>query len=171
MNFNMNSEPHHGSEGPERSKIAKELIHEAQNHLHLAIMEVELAEMGVSERFDGVKLLSILNSLKRSMGALRDCLLWPVNLPIEDGMTNLVHTLAELRNKGDHSKFTVNLMQGSSAPWAELDTEHTRDALARLLDNCSQILKDETVPPIDPRENSSARQVFAQLTIFVVVDD
>jgi hypothetical protein len=53
----------------------RELIHEVQNHLHLAMMEVELRQMGSAERIDCAKLLGILNSLNHSLGALRDCVL------------------------------------------------------------------------------------------------
>ena len=73
--------------GYQTSKIARELIHELQNHLHLAIMEVELAQMGASERFDYTKLLGILESLKNCLHGLQACVLSARNPCDEDKMT------------------------------------------------------------------------------------
>jgi hypothetical protein len=75
MNSNINPAPPQSAHEYENSKVVRELIHEVQNHLHLAMMEVELRQMGSAERIDCAKLLGILNSLKNSFGALRDCVL------------------------------------------------------------------------------------------------
>ena len=50
-------------------------LHDLQNHLHLATMEVELAQLNITERVDCLKLLQILNAFKQTLQELRDQLL------------------------------------------------------------------------------------------------
>jgi len=52
-------------------------FHDLQNHLHLATMEVELAQLDASERVDCLKLLNILHAFKQSLDELRVQLLAP----------------------------------------------------------------------------------------------
>ena len=52
-------------------------LHDLQNHLHLATMEVELAQLAASEPVDCLKLLNILHAFKQSLDALRVQLLAP----------------------------------------------------------------------------------------------
>jgi hypothetical protein len=75
MNSNVNTAPPQSAQEYDKSKVARELIHELQNHLHLVMMEVELVQMGSAERIDCAKLLGSLNSLKHSLGALREWVL------------------------------------------------------------------------------------------------
>ena len=60
---------------PDTREIVKARLHDLQNHLHLATMEVEMAQLGVTERVDYLKLLQILNAFKQSLQELRDQLL------------------------------------------------------------------------------------------------
>jgi len=55
--------------------IIEARLHDLQNHLHLATMEVELAQLDVTQRVDCLKLLQILNAFKQSLQELRDQLL------------------------------------------------------------------------------------------------
>lgn len=57
---------------PDTREIVKARLHDLQNHLHLVTMEVELAQLGVTERVDYLKLLKILNAFKQSLQELRD---------------------------------------------------------------------------------------------------
>ena len=63
---------------PDSSELVRNQFHELQNYLHLATMEVELAQMDAHEKIDCVKMLEILNGLKHSLQQLRDQLL-PLN--------------------------------------------------------------------------------------------
>ncbi len=58
-------------------EIVKARLHDLQNHLHLATMEVELAQLDGGKRVDCLKLLQILNAFKQSLQELRDQLLSP----------------------------------------------------------------------------------------------
>ena len=64
-----------GTEGHAAREIVRARLHDLQNHLHLATMEVELAQLNVTERVDCLKLLQILNAFKQSLQELRDQLL------------------------------------------------------------------------------------------------
>jgi hypothetical protein len=57
------------------SEAVRNLLHDLQNHLHLATMEVELAQLDASEKVDCVKLLQILSAFKGSLQELRERLL------------------------------------------------------------------------------------------------
>lgn len=146
MHSRANKAPLPNSQVNESPRLARELIHELQNHLHLAIMEVELAQMGASHGFDYVKLLGILDALKHSLHALQDCLLASANSRREDRMMSITEVLAELRNKGESNNFTVTLMRDSYMPRAESNAEHVRVALGRLLVHCGQVLNDAAAP-------------------------
>jgi hypothetical protein len=56
-------------------EIARARFHDLQNYLHLATMEVELAQLNSAEKIDCPKLLKILNAFKQSLQELRDQLL------------------------------------------------------------------------------------------------
>jgi len=58
-------------------EIVRARLHDLQNHLHLATMEVELAQLNITERVDCLKLMQILNAFKQSLQELRDQLLPP----------------------------------------------------------------------------------------------
>jgi len=64
-----------GSDKLDTRKIVRDRLHDLQNHLHLATMEVELAQLNAAEKVDCLKLLQILNAFKQSLGELRDQLL------------------------------------------------------------------------------------------------
>jgi hypothetical protein len=57
---------------PDSSELVRNQLHELQNYLHLATMEVELAQMDAQEKIDCVKMLEILNAFKQSLQRLRD---------------------------------------------------------------------------------------------------
>ena len=59
----------------DKREIARARFHDLQNHLHLATMEVELAQLHPAEKVDCPKLLKILNAFKLSLQELRDQLL------------------------------------------------------------------------------------------------
>ena len=102
MNSNVNPASPQVAHEYENSKVVRELIHEVQNHLHLAMMEVELRQMGSAEQIDCAKLLGILNSLKISLAALRDSVLFsPAPLPRGNRLTssNPVTAVAQKRDK------------------------------------------------------------------------
>ena len=52
-------------------ELMRDHFHDLQNHLQLATMEVELAQLEASERVDCMKLLKILHALKQSLDRLR----------------------------------------------------------------------------------------------------
>jgi shikimate 5-dehydrogenase len=54
------------------TEALKACLHDLQNHLHLATMEVELAQLETDEKVDCYKLLQILNAFKQSLQELRD---------------------------------------------------------------------------------------------------
>ena len=56
-------------------EIVEARLHDLQNHLHLAMMEVELAQLDGKDKLDCPKLLQILNAFKQSLQELRDQLL------------------------------------------------------------------------------------------------
>jgi len=64
-----------GAERLDPREIVRARLHDLQNHLHLATMEVELAQLNITERVDCLKLLQILNAFKQSLQELRDQLL------------------------------------------------------------------------------------------------
>ena len=64
-----------GAEKHDMREIVRDRLHDLQNYLHLATMEVELAQLDASKRVDCVKLLQILNAFKQSLQELRDQLL------------------------------------------------------------------------------------------------
>ena len=64
-----------GARNLDRREIVKARLHDLQNHLHLATMEVELAQLDAAERVDCLKLLQILHAFKQSLQELRDQLL------------------------------------------------------------------------------------------------
>lgn len=64
-----------GAETLDTREIVKARFHDLHNHLHLATMEVELAQLDGTERVDCRKLLQILNAFKQSLQGLRDQLL------------------------------------------------------------------------------------------------
>lgn len=57
---------------PDTKTIVKAHLHELQNHLHLATMEVELAQLEASKPVDCVKLLHILTAFKQALDRLRN---------------------------------------------------------------------------------------------------
>ena len=89
MNSNARTVNQGSADSAENREAISALIHELQNHLHLATMEVELAQLGMEERVDCLKLLHILESFRHSLHALRDCVLPSQNLTREDPMTIL----------------------------------------------------------------------------------
>ena len=89
MNSKARTVNQRSTDSAENREAIRALIHELQNHLHLATMEVELAQLGVEERVDCRKLLRILESFRHSLDALRDCVLPSQKLTREDPMTNL----------------------------------------------------------------------------------
>ena len=89
MNSNARNVNQRSTDGAEKREAISALIHELQNHLHLATMEVELAQLGVEQRVDSLKLRRILESFRHSLHALRDCVLPSQNLTREDPMTIL----------------------------------------------------------------------------------
>jgi hypothetical protein len=64
-----------GTKNSDAKESIKAHLHDLQNHLHLATMEVELAQLEITERVDCLKLLQILNAFKKSLQELRDQLL------------------------------------------------------------------------------------------------
>jgi hypothetical protein len=110
----------------ETDEIIRALIHELQNHLRNATMELELTELGVAERVDAVKLLRILDSFKHSLQALRECI-----LPSEDDLTRedptailgLGLVLADLGKKLPQRKINLRLVHGGPMPTVELNKE------------------------------------------------
>lgn len=64
-----------GAKNLDPRESIKAHFHDLQNHLHLATMEVELAQLEVTERVDYLKLLQILNAFKKSLQELHDQLL------------------------------------------------------------------------------------------------
>ena len=93
MNSNARIDNLRSTDSVENREVISALIHELQNHLHLATMEVELAQLGVEQRVDCLKLLRILESFRHSLHALRDCVLPSQNLTREDPMTILESAL------------------------------------------------------------------------------
>jgi len=75
MNSNVKITDVGGARTLDTREIIKARLHDLQNHLHLATMEVELAQLEVAERVDCLKLLRILNAFKQSLQELRDQLL------------------------------------------------------------------------------------------------
>ena len=75
MNSNARTVNQRSADSAENREAISTLIHELQNHLHLATMEVELTQLGVEERVDCLKLRRILESFRHSLDALRDCVL------------------------------------------------------------------------------------------------
>jgi type VI protein secretion system component VasK len=75
MNANVKNTDVGRAETPDTREIVKARFHDLQNHLHLATMEVELAQLDVTQRVDCLKLLQILNAFKQSLQELRDQLL------------------------------------------------------------------------------------------------
>ena len=69
----------------ETRAMVKAHLHELQNHLHLATMEVELVQLEVTERLDCLKLLNILTAFKQSLDKLRDQLLAPSESDVQPG--------------------------------------------------------------------------------------
>ena len=102
MNSNINPAPPQAAHEYDKSKVVRELMHEVQNHLHLAMMEVELRQMGSAEQIDCAKLLGILKSLKNSLGALRDSVL-STSAPLPRGnrltSSNPITAVAQERDK------------------------------------------------------------------------
>ena len=64
-----------GADKFDKREIVRARFHDLQNHLHLATMEVELAQLNEAEKVDCLKLLAILNAVKHSLQELRDQLL------------------------------------------------------------------------------------------------
>jgi hypothetical protein len=77
MNSNGKNADVGGAERLDTGEIIKARFHDLQNHLHLATMEVELAQLDGTRRVDCRKLLQILNAFKQSLQGLRDQLLSP----------------------------------------------------------------------------------------------
>ena len=75
MNANVKNTDAGGAERLDTREIVRTRLHDLQNHLHLATMEVELAQLNRTERVDCLKLLQILNAFKQSLQELRDQLL------------------------------------------------------------------------------------------------
>lgn len=75
MNLILKNSEAAGAERLETREIVRAHLHDLQNHLHLATMEVELAQLNITERVDCLKLLQILNAFKQSLQELRDQLL------------------------------------------------------------------------------------------------
>jgi hypothetical protein len=75
----MNSIAKNNNAGDSLASDAKDLtrsrLHDLQNHLHLATMEVELARLEDCKSIDCDKLLRILGAFKLSLQQLRDHLL------------------------------------------------------------------------------------------------
>jgi|GEM_PF-3823173 len=60
---------------PDARAITRNRLHDLQNYLHLATMEIELAQLENSKSVDCDKLLGILTAFKLSLHELRDHLL------------------------------------------------------------------------------------------------
>ncbi|HTN70546.1 MAG TPA: hypothetical protein VMO00_05600 [Methylomirabilota bacterium] len=116
------------------------MIHELQNHLHSATMEVELAHLGVAAELDPVKLLRILDSLKRSLQALRNYVFPSEELTREDPTALLNTVLGEVDKKLLGDKIKLRLRQRGPMPAVELNKECARNAFERLLRHCSRRL-------------------------------
>ena len=99
MNSNARTVNLRSTNSAENREAIRALIHQLQNHLHLATMEVELVQLGVEQRVDCLKLLHILESFGHSLHALRDFLLPSQNLTREDPMTILDSALNGHRGK------------------------------------------------------------------------
>jgi hypothetical protein len=75
MNLTVKNSDAAGADRLDPSEIVRARLHDLQNHLHLVTMEVELAQLNLTERVDCLKLLQILNAFKQSLQELRDQLL------------------------------------------------------------------------------------------------
>lgn len=65
----------HSSRVHQSNEKVRLYLHDLQNHLHVATMELELAQLDPEKRVDCDKLLQILNSLKQSLLDLKEHLM------------------------------------------------------------------------------------------------
>ena len=79
MNSMINATDRPGSGKPATKTSVRAHLHELQNHLHLATMEVELAQLQPTKPVDCVKLLNILAAFKQALDQFREQLLSPNN--------------------------------------------------------------------------------------------
>jgi hypothetical protein len=120
----------------EGEEVIRALIHELQNYLHSATMEVELAQLGVVDRVDSTKLRRILESFTGSLRALRELVLPSEELTREDPITIVNSALAVLDEKFLEGNVHVSLHQRGPMPTVELHQECARNALERILRYC-----------------------------------
>ena len=169
MKSNGQTHPTGAPKTYDRTKFARELLHEIQNHLHLAMMEAELAQMGACERIDSNKILAILDSLKNSVSALRNYLISSGAVPREDRMTSLNRLVADLRTQGEHGRFTVKLMRRHDAPIATVDIGESRGSMGQLLEHCAYLLNEDAQARIKPDGVTTDQEFVAKISFEVTV--
>src|SRR5262245_11407198 len=170
MISNVKSVSVNGAEGVETEEVIRALIHELQNHLHSATMEAELAELGVAERVDPVKLLRILDSFKNALLSLRECIFPSQDLTREDPMSILNSVLADLDNdnKDQQRKFSLGLIANGPMPMVELNKEYARYALGRILAHCRRRLKNGGDLQVATGSKNMDGNLFAKIAITLV---
>jgi len=125
----------------EHQETVRALMHELQNHLHCAAMEIELARVGVAHSVDTDKLSRVLDSLKNSLQALRVYVLPTQDLTREDPLTILHSVLVEVDKKFSARKIRLHLHQREPTPAVELNKECTRHAFEKVLIYCYRNLR------------------------------
>jgi PAS fold len=144
----------------------KLLTHEFQNCVHKINMELDLAGLGLREKFHYTDLVNAVDSMNRSLADLRSRLLRTDERCTSQNPLTILDTIVRKMQKDlNRRRVNLRLVRRGPVPMVQGDNEELHSAFERVFEFCGAMLKDGGNLEVEAGPKEMDGQVYAEVKL------